>query len=292
MTIDGLRRPGALRTPPGPVAPVGSAAGPDRSLTSLTGAPSRVPGQQVTPLLVTPRLRLRPIRPADADQVVALHGDPAVMRLLGTGRPVPPARVLRRDLPRLLAHYGPSPLGCWAAEDRATDSFVGWFELRPMVGGPTDSVELGYRLHRAAWGRGLATEGARALVDAVFRTSDALEVVATTMAVNTASRRVMEKVGLHWRRTYTEAEDGGARNDGARNDGARNDGARNDGARFDGAPGDVRDSSAARLGDVPGAIPGTEHGEVEYALSRTDWRPLRAEPFHRRQPRRWAGRRS
>ncbi|KQS67056.1 GNAT family N-acetyltransferase [Modestobacter sp. Leaf380] len=201
----------------------------------------------VVPPVVTPRLRLRPVRPADGDDVVALHGDPEVMRHLGGGRPVPPARVRGLDLPRLLADYGPVPLGCWAAEDRATDEFVGWFELRPMVGGSADAVELGYRLRRSAWGRGLATEGARALVDAVFTATDVDEVVATTMAVNTGSRRVMEKVGLTWRRTYTE--------------------------------------------ESPDQIPGAEHGEVEYALSREDWRPLRPQAFHRRQPRRWPPRR-
>lgn len=225
MAIDGRRR---LRPPPDP------AAGP------------------VVPPVVTPRLRLRPVRAADGDDVVALHGDPEVMRHLGSGRPVPPARVLVRDLPRLMAHYGPVPLGYWAAEDRATDGFVGWFELRPMVGGSGDAVELGYRLRRSAWGRGLATEGARALVDAVFTSTDVSEVVATTMAVNTGSRRVMEKVGLTWRRTYTEA---------------------------------------AYIGASHDPIPGSEHGEVEYALARAAWRPLRPEPFHRRQPRRWPARR-
>lgn len=208
--------------------------------------PRAVPGAlpptwPVVPPLVTPRLRLRPVRPADGDDVVALHGDPEVMRHLGTGRPVPPSQVRGRDLPRLLADHGPVPLGYWAAEDRATDAFIGWFELRPMVTEAVSAVELGYRLRRAYWGRGLATEGARVLVDAVFTGTDVDEVVATTMAVNAGSRRVMEKVGLTFRHTYTE--------------------------------------------EWPDPIPGAEHGEVEYALARADWRPLRPEPFHRRQPR-------
>ncbi|SDP24186.1 Protein N-acetyltransferase, RimJ/RimL family [Klenkia soli] len=216
---------------------------PPRALLPVPGPGTGV----VVPPLFTPRLRLRPVRPADGDAVVALHGDPEVMRHLGTGRPVPPARVRGLDLPRLLADHGPVPLGYWAAEDRATDAFVGWFELRPMVTDPLVSVELGYRLRRASWGRGLATEGARALVDAVFTGTGTDEVVATTLAVNTGSRRVMEKLGMTWRRTYTE--------------------------------------------DRTAPITGAELGEVEYALARTDWRPLRPEPFHRRQPRRWPGRR-
>ncbi|WP_091553419.1 GNAT family N-acetyltransferase [Klenkia taihuensis] len=201
------------------------------------------PGDRpVVPPLFTPRLRLRPVRPADGDAVVALHGDPEVMRHLGTGRPVPAARVRNRDLPRLLAHHGPLPLGYWAAEDRATDAFVGWFELRPMVTETVAAVELGYRLHRSYWGRGLATEGAAVLVDAAFASTDVDEVVATTLAVNTGSRRVMEKLGLTWRQTYTE--------------------------------------------DRTAPITGAELGEVEYAVTRAEWRPQRLQPFHRRQPRR------
>jgi RimJ/RimL family protein N-acetyltransferase len=57
-------------------------------------------------------------------------------------------------------------------------------------------VELGYKFKRAVWGRGLATEGARALVRRGFTVRDVERVVATALAANVASRRVMEKCGL------------------------------------------------------------------------------------------------
>jgi RimJ/RimL family protein N-acetyltransferase len=63
-------------------------------------------------------------------------------------------------------------------------------------------AELGYRLRRQAWGRGLATEGSRALVHRGFTELGLRRVVAETMAVNYASRRVMEKVGLTLVREY------------------------------------------------------------------------------------------
>jgi RimJ/RimL family protein N-acetyltransferase len=146
--------------------------------------------------LETPRLVLRPFARTDAPHVVRLHGDRRVMRYIG--RPATPASVLERDIPHLLARYdlaqGP---GYWAAEVRATGEVVGWFELRPLAAEP-DGFELGYRLLPEAWGHGYATEGAAALVRRAFEELGATRVVATTMAVNVASRRVMERVGLRF----------------------------------------------------------------------------------------------
>ncbi len=88
-------------------------------------------------------------------------------------------------------------------------------------------VELGYRLNRAAWGRGYATEGSQALVHKGFTDLEVERVTANTMAVNTRSRRVMEKSGLSLFRRFT--------------------------------------------GDWPEQIEGSEHGEVEYEISRTEW---------------------
>jgi RimJ/RimL family protein N-acetyltransferase len=95
-------------------------------------------------------------------------------------------------LPALLADYDrPGGYGRWAAEERATGAFLGWFALSGRRGGdhastPPDEGELGYRLKRAVWGRGFATEGARALVRAAFTDLATRRVWAQTMAVNTA----------------------------------------------------------------------------------------------------------
>ncbi|MFH8347918.1 GNAT family N-acetyltransferase [Streptomyces sp. NPDC018045] len=155
--------------------------------------------------LRTPRMRLRWLTEDDAPRLVALHGDPDVMRFLGDGRPVPPAEVLGRTLPVMLARHGHrNLLGYRAAEDAATGDFLGWFELVPAGRGRRGEVELGYRLFPSAWGRGYATEGSRALVRAAFTVCGAERVMGTTMAVNTASRRVMEKAGLRYVRTFFE----------------------------------------------------------------------------------------
>jgi RimJ/RimL family protein N-acetyltransferase len=141
--------------------------------------------------VLTERLRLRPITLDDVDLLVALDADPAVMRFISGGEPSgrdETERIVRRSL----GHR-------WVAFERATEDFVGWFGLRPS---DPNARELGYRLRRAAWGRGLATEGARALIAEAFTTLATERVWAQTMTVNTASRRVMERCGMRFVRTF------------------------------------------------------------------------------------------
>lgn len=149
----------------------------------------------------TRRLRLRRFTPADLDRLVELDGDPEVMRYLSNGRTTP-LRVVRDEvLPRMLADYDRSPgLGRWAAVDRADGTFLGWFALDPSP--DRSQAELGYRLRRSAWGRGLATEGSRALIRYGFDQVGLSRIWAQTMAVNNRSRRVLEKAGLRYVRTF------------------------------------------------------------------------------------------
>ena len=156
--------------------------------------------------LETPRLWLRPFTEADEESLFALDADPEVMRWLTGGKPTP-RHVIRDDvLPRMLRfHESLGSYGFWAAEEKSTREFLGWFEFRPAAGGRPAEVELGYRLRRSAWGRGYATEGARALIDRGFAELGVQRVVATTMAVNLASRRVLEKAGLTLVRTFHES---------------------------------------------------------------------------------------
>jgi RimJ/RimL family protein N-acetyltransferase len=157
--------------------------------------------------LETSRMLLRPFDAADVDDLAVLHGDPAVMRYIDDGRPVPRPVVEDETLPALLREYRqlPDGFGRFAAVEKATDTFLGWFSLRPAsTRGLAGGTELGYRLRTVCWGRGYATEGARALVDSAFADLGVDRVVATTMTVNVASRRVLEKAGLRLVRTFFE----------------------------------------------------------------------------------------
>ncbi|WP_224279049.1 GNAT family N-acetyltransferase [Streptomyces sp. LS1784] len=157
--------------------------------------------------LETGRMTLRRFTGADADALAALHGHPDVMRYIDDGRPVPRDVVERQQLPRILREYDelPDGQGCFAAVEKSSAAFLGWFSLRPASSvGLDGGTEPGYRILPSAWGRGHATEGARALVGHAFTQLGADRVVATTMTVNTASRRVMEKAGLSLVRTFFE----------------------------------------------------------------------------------------
>jgi RimJ/RimL family protein N-acetyltransferase len=154
-------------------------------------------------ILETPRLVLRQFTQDDVGNLFDLNSDPEVMRYLTGGLPTSREEIEDRIIPFHLAVYQRlDRLGTWAAEAAGTGEFLGWFHLRPPRGS-TDiaDVELGYRLHRPAWNKGYATEGSRALIDLAFTDLGVRRVFARTMAVNGASRRVLEKCGLTLART-------------------------------------------------------------------------------------------
>jgi RimJ/RimL family protein N-acetyltransferase len=157
--------------------------------------------EAVDPFLRTDRMTLRRLTPDDVDLFVELDSDPGVMRFLTGGKPTPRSWVVDVMLPRVLDEYERGVAGRWLAHDAGTGEFLGWFGLDSDTSPPV-ARELGYRLRTAAWGRGLATEGARALVRYAFADLGLRRVWGQTMAVNAGSRRVMEKAGLHYVRTF------------------------------------------------------------------------------------------
>ena len=163
--------------------------------------------EQAAILLESARLRLRRFTAADLDLLVELDSDPEVMRWISYGVPTPRERYEHEILPRWFAQYQATPLlGYWAAESRDDGAFVGWFHLRPDRIDDGEQ-ELGYRLRRAAWGLGLATEGSVALLDHGFRRVGTDRISARTLAGNHASQRVMQKCGLRYERDFVYPED-------------------------------------------------------------------------------------
>jgi RimJ/RimL family protein N-acetyltransferase len=155
------------------------------------------------PTLTTERLELRPLTADDTDLLVELDGDAAVMEFL-TGRPAPPAEVIEVWMPqRTDPSHDALGLGYWSGFERGV--FVGWFCLTPTDAG---EAELGYRLRRRAWGRGLASEGAAALLAHGFGAAALSRIWAETMAVNMRSRAVLQRLGMrHVRRDIREWAD-------------------------------------------------------------------------------------
>lgn len=155
-------------------------------------------------ILETPRLILRQFTEDDVDNLFTLDSDPEVMRYLTGGKPTPRERIRDEIIPFHLAVYARlDRLGTWAAESTASGEFLGWFHFRPVSGsGDFANIDLGYRLRRATWNKGYATEGSRALISMGFADLAVERVFAHTMAVNRASRRVMAKCGLTLVRTF------------------------------------------------------------------------------------------
>jgi RimJ/RimL family protein N-acetyltransferase len=146
--------------------------------------------------LETDRMFFRQFRDADAQLLFELDSDPEVMRFISKGKPTPLATIQNEYIPRMLNYYRHNPpRGFWAAHLRESSSFIGWFHLRPDKISAAE-MELGYRLQRIVWGRGLATEGSKALLSKAFNEWGYEKVCARTLADNVASRRVMEKAGL------------------------------------------------------------------------------------------------
>ncbi|MCA1668157.1 MAG: GNAT family N-acetyltransferase [Thermomicrobia bacterium] len=153
--------------------------------------------------LETERLRLRRFTDDDVDNLFALDSDPDVMHFITGGRTTPRDEIQHDILPAFLRYYERfAGYGFWAVIEKSTGEFLGWFHFRPPQGGDPDEPELGYRLRKAAWGKGYGTEGSRALIRKGFTELGTRRVFAEAMAVNTASRRVMEKAGLTLVRTF------------------------------------------------------------------------------------------
>ena len=149
--------------------------------------------------LETERLVLRNMSMEDLDKMARLNSDPDVMRYIGDGtvwtRPQSEARIRR-----ILKVYEIFPgLGLWIGEEKATERFVGAYALIYIPN--TVEVEVGYRLQKSAWGCGLATEGARALVQYGMFELGLDRVVGLTHPDNDASKHVLMKAGLQQRGT-------------------------------------------------------------------------------------------
>jgi RimJ/RimL family protein N-acetyltransferase len=179
--------------------------------------------------LRTSRIRLVPLSDEHLEYEVELDADPEVMRYLGNGRARSREEVETLHRQRLAAATLAPGLGFWVGF--VDGAFVGWWILEaPQRAdqGPVDGqAELGYRLLRRWWRRGLASEGARELIRHGFEDLGLARIFAETMAVNIASRATMASVGMRQVRTFHL--------------------------------------------DWDEPLPGSDLGEVEYAITRQQW---------------------
>jgi RimJ/RimL family protein N-acetyltransferase len=144
--------------------------------------------------LITPRLRLRPLRRTDFRILQSLYGDPELMHFI-TGRPRTPWQT-RARLKKDLSHHRTHGFGLCLGELKADDHIVGRFGLVPRESAGGMEGELAWMVTEQYRGRGLATEAGSALIRFGLRELGLSRVFAVTHPQNTASLGVMERLGM------------------------------------------------------------------------------------------------
>jgi RimJ/RimL family protein N-acetyltransferase len=142
--------------------------------------------------LETDRLTLRMLRESDFDAYAEMCADAEVMRHIGDGRPLD-RPMAWRNLAQMVGHWSLRGYGLWAAAERSSGTFVGRIGFWNPDGWP--GFELGWMLHRSFWGRGYATEGARAALAYAFTELYRPHVISLIHPDNAASIRVAERLG-------------------------------------------------------------------------------------------------
>lgn len=151
----------------------------------------------------SPRLRFRLMGADDGDLLFELDQDPEVMRFLNDGQPTPREDIDDYFMPRLLAFTDPvTGCGLWEVADVAAGEYLGWILVREY-GFDTpyhspDIIELGWRLKRHCWGKGVATEAAKTIMTAVVARTGITRVCAIADVDNLASIGVMKKLGMRY----------------------------------------------------------------------------------------------
>lgn len=147
-------------------------------------------------MIDTPRLLLRPFRDEDRAPFAAVNADPRVNEWLGG--PIDRA-ASDAIVDRVNAHIAEHGFGFWAAELKTKGQVIGFIGLQTVAAGAPPvgpAIEMGWRLSPVAWGRGLATEGAKAALTWAFANLPEDEIIAFTAQTNLASQNIMRRIGM------------------------------------------------------------------------------------------------
>jgi len=143
------------------------------------------------PTLETQRLVLRMLRESDTDAYAEMVADPEVMRFLG-GKPMSRQEAWR-NMAMVIGHWRLRGYGFWAVEEKSSGELVGRVGCWRPEGWP--QLEVGWTLRRSFWGRGYATEAARASVEYAFEALGQTRVISLIAPENVNSIRVAERLG-------------------------------------------------------------------------------------------------
>ena len=145
--------------------------------------------------LFTSRLKLTVFSQSHLSELVRLNADPKVMRYFpATLNPEESAALLQR----IIEHQRINRYSLFALHLKESDAFVGWCGLMkvPFSSHFTPAVEIGWRLNKIFWGKGLAPEAARSVLRFGFLELGLSEIVSFTAELNQPSIRVMQKIWM------------------------------------------------------------------------------------------------
>lgn len=152
----------------------------------------------------TKRLILRELIPSDDIGMFELDSDKEVHKFLGNN-PIQHIEQSRQIIELVRQQYVANGIGRWAIIEKSSNNFLGWTGLKLVkeeINNHSYFYDLGYRLLKKHWGKGFATESAKAALDYRFDKLKLLEVYGSADRNNTASRNILLKVGLKYIETY------------------------------------------------------------------------------------------
>lgn len=150
----------------------------------------------------TGRLILRPFNMADLEAFSLICADPEVMRFIGDGKALDMETVKQRML-SWISSYNEQGFGLLALTLKENNKLLGFCGLIEQVVDGESYVELGYRLDRTFWGKGIATEAALSIRDYAFNQLDIPYLISIIHVDNTASKMVAHKIGMnHMKQTH------------------------------------------------------------------------------------------
>ena len=148
----------------------------------------------------TERLILREILPSDAEAMLELESDPEVMQYMH-GNIITNIEQAKAEIASIRKQYNEDRISRWAVIERQTNTFIGISGLRivkELRNGHQNYHSVGYRFIKRYWGKGFATEAAIAVIRYGFEMLGLNDIYATTTLDNIASKKVLEKSGLHF----------------------------------------------------------------------------------------------
>ena len=167
------------------------------------GSGKRVRFKLIFNMIETPRLLLRAFIDEDAEGIFLLDADPEVHRYLGN-QPITALQKAVEIIQHVQGQYLTNGIGRWAVLEKATGEFVGWAGLKYEQHHVTGEryYDLGYRLRRKFWGRGIASEVAAVWIEYGFERMNLTEIGAAAHIENAASNRILQKSGFEAINTF------------------------------------------------------------------------------------------